>query len=316
VIATLLAVLTRNYRRAGPVGRRQVKWVVTGVYLGTAPVLAAVVAAAIDPGLQWLWDWSLVALLLIPVFTFIAITRSNLLDIDRVISGAASYSLLVVLLALGEEVLFEPLAGRGASSLLGVDPFTGQVVFVGLLAAVLVPAERVWRPYLDRIFFAEGRSLEARVEKILEELFQTTDGETVIQRTAAGIERTFHPEFCAIYKRAGEVFEPAYVVGSGEFPAILADSRAIRTLETKVVPIRLDPRALTPGSADRGALPESGAALIVPLRPGGAPDAFVGIGPKRSGDVYTSTDLSLLSAVAHAASTRLAGGIPDRDMKE
>ena len=33
----LLAILTRNYRRAGPTGRRQIKWVLVGLYLGLAP---------------------------------------------------------------------------------------------------------------------------------------------------------------------------------------------------------------------------------------------------------------------------------------
>jgi hypothetical protein len=49
----------------------------------------------------------------------------------------------------------------------------------------------------------------------------------------------------------------------------------------------------------------------MPLRCEGAPNAFVGIGPKRSGDVYTSTDLSLLSAVAHGVSARLERSISE-----
>jgi hypothetical protein len=65
VILLLLAILTRNYLRAGPAGRRQAKWVLLGIYAGTLPVLGAVAAAAIDPELVWLWNWSLSALVLI-----------------------------------------------------------------------------------------------------------------------------------------------------------------------------------------------------------------------------------------------------------
>ncbi len=43
----------------------------------------------------------------------------------------------------------------------------------------------------------------------------------------------------------------------------------------------------------------------MPVRQDDALAAFLCLGPKRSGDVYTSTDLSLLAAVAETVSQRL-----------
>jgi hypothetical protein len=42
--------------------------VVCGVYLGSLPVLVAIVAALIDPSLWWLWDASATGLLVIQLF--------------------------------------------------------------------------------------------------------------------------------------------------------------------------------------------------------------------------------------------------------
>ena len=44
----------------------------------------------------------------------------------------------------------------------------------------------------------------------------------------------------------------------------------------------------------------------LPLRRRGALDAFISLGRKRSGDVYTSTDLALLGSLADKASLKLA----------
>ncbi len=301
--ATLLAMGTRNYRRADPLGRRQMRWFFFGMYAALVPVLAANALVSFEPRFVRLAWLSFEALILLPLSLLIAVVRYNLFDVDRLISATASYSALVILLALAGEVLLEPLAGRGAA-LFGLEPATGQVAFVVLLAAVLIPAQRAWRPYVDRIFFAEGRSRESQVEALLEDLSHAAGARNAIERSGAGIARVFRAEFCAIYERAGEVFEPTCVSGSGDFPVIPADSQAVRALETKVAPVLLDPRGA------RRTLPSAalvaGAAVVAPLRPGGAPLAFVAIGPKRSGDVYTSTELALLSALAHALSERMA----------
>jgi hypothetical protein len=305
----ILAVSTRKYQGAGRVARRQMKWVVFGAYCCVLPLGLAAALSAFDPRFGWLFFASFWVAPLLPLSLVVSVLRYNLFDVDRLISGTASYSVLVALLALGGEVLFEPLAARAASSV-GLDPGSGQVAFVVLLAAVLVPAQRAWRPYVDRIFFAEGRSVEASVEEALVEISHAISVASVMQGTEDGIERAFHPEFCVIYQRAGEVFEATYAVGAREAPRIPADNQGVLMLETKVAPIRLDSRGATLTSAKWIDSPVQGAAVIVPLRSQGALDTFVAIGPKRSGDVYTSTDLTLLSAMAHAVSAQLERGVP------
>ena len=53
------------------------------------------------------------------------------------------------------------------------------------------------------------------------------------------------------------------------------------------------------------ALDSLGAAVLLPVSRGESLTAFIALGPKRSGDVYTSTDLALLAAVADKVSGEL-----------
>jgi GAF domain-containing protein len=81
-------------------------------------------------------------------------------------------------------------------------------------------------------------------------------------------------------------------------------------LATRLAPIPLDNRGdstkpLVTSPETAIAFEQLGAALLVPLRPGGEATAFVCLGGKRSGDVYTTTDRALLASVGHAASAAL-----------
>ena len=93
-MATFIVLLTRNFHRADPLGRRQLKWFVYGIYIGTMPVLAADMVITLDPSWWWLHEIATTAVALIPLCIFIAIVRFNLFDIDRLISATAAYTIL------------------------------------------------------------------------------------------------------------------------------------------------------------------------------------------------------------------------------
>ena len=131
----------------------------------------------------------------------------------------------------------------------------------------------------------------------------------------ARIEDVLAPQFCIVYERDAQGFEPSFVGGSAQAqPLSEASSQAIaEVLGKRIGPMGLDSRGRRREDPEiarriRTALDGLDAALLIPLRPHGALDAFVCLGPKRSGDVYTPTDLSLLASVAHHASQELSHG--------
>jgi class 3 adenylate cyclase len=307
VIASILAVLTRNYRRAGPVGRRQVKWVVTGVYLGTVPVLAAVVAAAIDPDLQWLWDWSLIGLLLVPVFTFIAITRSQLLDIDRVISATATYTLLLVIAAAAVLALV-PTLGGAAADLAELPPAAGRIGVSLVLAALLVPVAGAVRRRVEELLFVERHALQRGVDRLARDLEGAADADTLIHETGERLDALLRPRCCLIYGRTGKNFEPVFLRGTKVAPVFETDGALAEELAARTSAAgREELETLAPALApeERAALASLGAEVIVPVSRAGMLVAFVGLGAKRSADVYTATDLALLGVVGAQVSTAL-----------
>ena len=92
--------------------------------------------------------------------------------------------------------------------------------------------------------------------------------------------------------------------------AFAAESPLVGTLRARRGALSLSAEGRRPDEAalgpfDRAALETLGAEVIVPVRQGDTLPAFLCLGPKRSGDVYTSTDLSLLAAVAETVSQQL-----------
>jgi adenylate cyclase len=114
----MLVVVTRKYRAADPVARRQIKWAVFGIYCVALPPATAALLSALDPRLGWLWWPSYWVAPLAPLTFVISVLRFNLVDIDRVFSATASYNILAVLLGAGGADL---ASGQREVSVLFVD---------------------------------------------------------------------------------------------------------------------------------------------------------------------------------------------------
>jgi len=300
-LIALLVLLTRNFRRANPVGRRQLKWIVYGLYTGTVPVLAADVVTALDPALRWLHEVSMIAPVLIPICLCIAIVRFNLFDIDRLISATAASSIPLVLL-IGGALLGGPQLSRATSGVVGVDPASGQIVFQLLLVALVVPGQRYLHPWIERLFFPERHALERGVEHLLRELSACEGPQALLTLVSERLYTLLRPECCVMYGRVGEAYAPAFVRGSAAPPVIAAYSSLVGALQTRAAPVDVERWRRTArvslGPADRAALDSLRVAVVLPISRNEPPAAFVCLGHKRSGDIYTTTDYALLAAVA------------------
>ncbi|MBM4267842.1 MAG: hypothetical protein FJ144_14730 [Deltaproteobacteria bacterium] len=300
-LACALVVLTRGYRRAQPLARRQLRWVVYGLYVGTAPLLAANFVLAIRPELWWLYDVANLATVLIPICFFVAIVKFNMFDVDRLISSTTAYSVLSILLIAGLLTIVPWLANL-LSVGLGTDPTQTQMALSALLAVSLVPGGRALRPRIERIFFAERHALEQGVDALLRDLDRGETPEGLLEVLGRRLDELLRPEGCLIYgsleEGLGLVFE------RGRFPQ--GDVPTLLTSPAESMPHGSAPIDLTAASrgrpADLEALAQLGATLALTIRRSGRVTALLALGPKRSGDVYSATDRALLRAVAEKAS--------------
>jgi len=308
VIAAILMVATRNYRRASALGRRQVRWVLLGAYAGMAPVLLGDVAASLWPDLAEWWHASQAFLIAIPISIVIAVTRSNMLDIDRLISGAASYTILFLILGAGAFAVVPWLADL-ASSRAGIDPNLVRVGVGALLVYSVIRLEPALRPLLERTFFAERHALQAGIDRLAADVGDAQDATRLTKLVGERLDALLRPASCVIYARGDEAFEPVFTQGSAVTPHFDLESPLLEALAERRSAVDLE-RGRTLGdrlsSTDLAALGSLGAAVLMPVTYEAQLAGLVVLGRKGSGDIYTPTDLALLGVVGASISASIA----------
>jgi hypothetical protein len=313
-----LVALPRVYYRADPRGRRQIKWVIYGFYVSWLPNLYG----AVDGVISWIspspsvapeWNNPLLVVYILssaamPLGLLVAIAFYQFLDIDRLFSATLSYTVLATLgLAMMLGVM--PAASHAASDILGLDPAVGQLVMALGLAAVLVPMHRIVRPWIDQRLFPERATLEQRFAQLLEAIAGAADFQELTELVGERLDTLLHPAGVVLYARSGDVFTPLAARGRSGAPTFAARSALIAALQERNTPLAAERwtgrRAASLTPFERAALETLDVAALVPIRRGTELVAFWCLGPKRSGDIYTSTDLALLGAVAGAIADRL-----------
>jgi len=299
VTAAVLVVAIGNYSLAAPLGRRQVKWVVLGCYLGLLPSLAGAVVGALEPERAWLWFGSQAALIAIPISILVAVTRSGMLDIDRLISGTASYTLLMVLFGAAALVVLPWLAEQ-ASERAGVEKSVAQLVLGVALAFAAVRLEPRLRPHFERLFFAERHAFQAGIDQLVADLSKQPDASGVASLLGERLDALLGPEFCVIYARGADAYAPIFSRRCAITPHFEATSPLLAALAARssAVDLERDRAVAARGApADRAALAGLDAAVLVPVVREHTLLGFVALGRKGSGDIYTPTDLALLGMV-------------------
>jgi hypothetical protein len=215
LFTTWLMALAQAYRRSDSLGRRQIKWVVYGFYLGT---FLMVVDAAVNL-LRVFPEWvgvvrtaAVLAAVAIPLGLLVAVAFYQFLDIDRLFSATLSYSVLAIV-GLAVVLGVMPTASRAASDALGLDPATAQILLAVALAAALVPADQIVRPQIDRLLFPERLTLQQGFDQLLAAIAGCTDTEALTTLVDERLEALLRPASTVLYARRGEVYTPMTVRG-------------------------------------------------------------------------------------------------------
>jgi class 3 adenylate cyclase len=305
----IVAVATNQYRLGDLRARRQMKWILFGLYCAALPAVLAAIATALDPTLNYLfltgsWAWTV-----FPFFFLLAVASFNLYDVDRLLSATAAYNVLAILLVAAGLALV-PRGASAASALLGIDPGMSQVGLSLALAATRVPAQRRLRPQIERVFFRERHAFDHGIAELMQGLAACGDSRELTEHLGSGLVKVAQPENCVIYAIGEASYSPVFVEGRAIPPAFEASSPLISTLREGRRPLALDSGGRQPDEADlgpfdRAALEALEAQVIVPIRRGEVLAAFLCLGPRSSGDVYTSTDVSLLTAVGETTAQQL-----------
>jgi class 3 adenylate cyclase len=310
LIACLLFALARIYLRGSAPTRRQLRWVVLGLYLGLAPPAAAAALGAWQPAWRQLYEISLLATLFIPLCIAVALTRHHLFDIDRLISSTAAYSLLlIVFLAL--LVVPVPMAAGAVSDWAGVDRSLVQWVLAIALATGVILGERVVRPRLERLFFRERFDFENGVRDLRTSLASARDPGPLFERIGLRLTELLGLRTCVAYAKAGDRLAPIWAQAPVVPPGFEARGRLAALLEDAAKPVddtrwRRWAHSGLLDDLERAELESIDPKLLVPVAGEKGLAAVLCLGEKASEDIYTPVDVALLEGLADRASAELA----------
>ncbi len=314
--AVFVATLTRSYRISDAIGRRRIRWVVFGAYLAAIPGALAQGVSVVSPDSAWLVAVSISGAAVFPVCLLVAITRYNFLDIDRVLTSTASLSVLVVVL-LACVVFVVPSLAATLGDRLGIHAATAQLFLVAILALPLVPAHQTLRGWIERTFVAERYRLESGVAELAGKLSVCQTPEQLARVACEGLDGLLRPRCCVLYTRSAEGVAPGFVCGDVDPPLFQPGSPLVAALGEQKGPLALDEVRGGEGVSQLGAFQRAvletlRVPVVVPVRLAGQLVAFLCLGEKRNGDVYTNGDLVLLALVCD----KLAGELQRFQQRE
>jgi hypothetical protein len=229
ILAALLSLIVR-LRRARGDERQQIEWflyaavplTVCGSLITVHSMIFTFTTTFLFHPVYLLPSWAvfkavdyvaLFALLLVPVFTYIAILKYRLYDLDIVINRALVYGSLTLMLAL---VYFGGVTATQAlfTVLTGQEEQLPQLVVVAstlLIAAVFTSLRRRIQSFIDRSFYRRKYDARKTLEAFSAKLRDETDLEALNNDLVGVVRETMQPAHVLLWLRP-------YTVPKGEQP--------------------------------------------------------------------------------------------------
>jgi signal transduction histidine kinase/CheY-like chemotaxis protein len=301
--AAMVWLLVSGYRRSGPRGRRQLRWVAIGFYLGVLPTTLLGVLVLWRPEWLSLLPLANAANVFVPAGLLLALVRDNAFDVDRLIvataSGSAAAGLL--LLAVGA---FGLLVGDPLARLTGLPAEASQIAVAVACGLAIVPLHRRLRPRVEALFFPARIRFAAAAESLRRGLAEGAEAGETAGLLGQRLDALLEPAHCRVFEvRGGEL---DLVFASGEMASDACSSMDLLAWAAQGAALSFEEGGGGSLAADaRAAGRKAGLAVLLPVQRGNELALLLTLGPKRSGDVYTTTELGQLRTVAERAGVAL-----------
>ena len=170
------------------------------------------------------------------------------------------------------------------------------------------------RTWVDRRFFRENYNAEHLLTELSEQVRSITESKSLLETVAARISETLHVPQVAVLLGGSGFYRPAFAMGYPSLPTVAFPSKTgtAMMLKSQKEPARVflndrDSwvyREQDISDDERGKLATLQSELLLPLAVRDKLLGFISLGPKRSEEPYTGSDVRLLKSVA--AQTGLA----------
>jgi sigma-B regulation protein RsbU (phosphoserine phosphatase) len=292
------------------------------LFAGAVPFVAALLTVILAGRFEYVLPaWSFLPLfsmvLVFPLTLAYVIVVHRAMDVRVVIRQGLQY----VLARNGVRAIrFALLIGAtiAATLLLRGDAGIGRVaaVVAGLVAVAAIGgrcADRL-RQWVDRRFFREAYEADAILSDLAGRVRTIVETRPLIETVATRIAESLHIPRIAILLHAEGTFQPAYALGYGAPPevAIPADGvTAAQLRKQQHALVRFDEAdSWVQGATgdERQALETLQPELLLPLSLNEKILGIVSLGPKRSEEPFSKTDIRLLDSVAAQTGLALENG--------
>lgn len=279
-------------------------------FVGFSPLIIWLIITSINPDFNFS-AWFLVPTVIFPLSIGYSILRYRSLNTDYILGQAVLYALLTVIAGAGYALLVSGLSLLLGNSFQSSSPLLiGSIVFV--LALLLNPL-RLWlQTVVDTTFFRGQVVYRNRLQNFGRELTQALDLQAIIKLLRAYISQTLMPMQLHIY-----VLDPAidvFVATLDDTGKLTSDlhfvklSPLVQILQNKRDYLLLGP----PGAEDVKSFPKElrpeGARLalldcqlFIPLSGHTTLIGWLALGPRRSGEAYTTRDMNYLGSLSDQA---------------
>jgi len=261
---------------------------------------------------DWLGVVVLAMLALFPLTLAYVIVVQRALDVRMVLRQGLQYALaktgLRVLQMAASTMMITALVyliGRNSHQKL-------TAIAIGIIGFFAIRRIR-WvgeklRLWLDRRFFREAYNVEQVLTELGDQVRSMIEPRPLLETVVTRIAETLHVRNIAVLLSGSEIYQPAYALGFAGTPAIEfpSSTATIKHLQQSREPARVyledagswiysEPQAT---EEERGKLGELGAELLLPLVVRDKLLGFISLGPKRSEEPYSGSDVRLLKSVA------------------
>jgi len=265
---------------------------------------------------QWLTYPVLALLLIFPLTLAYVIVVQRALDVRVVIRQGLQYGLaktgIRVLQAIAIALVIATAFALGSNA-----NRVGKVIVIAIAITIGFTIPRLaarLRHWTDRRFFREAYDAEQVLSELSDHVRGMVETKSLLETVATRIAETLHIHKVAVLLGTSDAYRPAYALGYGTPPdvAFPSDMGTIKVLQAQKEPARIyldDPdswlyRDPDVSEEDRAKLAQLHAELLLPLSARDKLLGFISLGPKRSDEPYSGSDVRLLKSVA--AQTGLA----------
>jgi two-component system, NtrC family, sensor kinase len=289
-----VVALAFTYRKAAPVGKKQIKWIYLGLSLGFLPFLAMyiipfLVLGAVPPVLVTL---SILPLALIPLAFAVSILKYKLWDVEVVIKEVLAYSVTfvfgVIAFSTVNLLLSRVIEDRSAMER-NFLAFTSGL----LIAGVLIPVKGKIESVIEMLLYRESYRHRRTMTDFAQELATFHDVHELIAMMRERLRTTLYIDRMNLYTRELKsllIYEPEHGV-----------PRRIAETDLGVIP-QAGPIVLTaPRLPDATEAPwrllTAGYRYVFPLRNRGELQGLLLLGTRRGEEPLSRDDLHLIGTL-------------------